>query len=520
MLHGVCDSGVQALLKKYISIFAAVAVAALWSLTAGVHARQSTKPQATAAVPASADVARARALVRAIREDLDHVPGEVLVKFRAGTEPAVQSSVFALAPRDTAGDGLRWVGDVAVLSIDPGAPAAQVARRLALEPEVEYAQPNYLIRLESTPNDPGLARQWNFTAIDLPRAWDINPGGRDVLVAVVDTGVTDTTTAVNYRVWTDRGFEIASVPYRVNPDLSDTRIQRGLDTTGIRLTIPGFAPGQPVLDTEGHGTHVAGTILQATNNNLGFAGIAYEARLLPVKACISYWDLQFFLGAIGEPGFVPPTFTGGCVTSEVVAGVRYAADQGAKVINLSLGGPGESPAYRDALNYAVQRGAFVSIAVGNEFEEGNPVEYPAAYAAQIAGAVSVASVGRSERRAYYSNTGTYVEIAAPGGDVRDGGLTGLIYQVGLFGPDFDPSTIVVPRFDRYADEPNQGTSMAAPHVAGLAALLYSQGVTNPAAIEAAIKRFARDLGAAGTDPEYGHGLIDARATLRGLGLAR
>jgi serine protease len=507
--------------NKLVSIVGAVALAGLWSLSGGVQARQATaEPQVVATAPADADVARVQAITRALRENLDHVPGEVLVKFRAGTEPAVQSAVFRLAPRDARGGGVRWVGAMAVLSIDPGAPAAQVAWRLALEPEVEYAQPNYLIRLDSTPNDPGLSRQWNFTAIDLPRAWDINPGGRDVLVAVVDSGITDTTTGVNYRLWTGRGFEVVPVPYRVNPDLSESRIQRGLDTTGIRLVIPGFPPGQPVFDTQGHGTHVAGTILQSTNNNLGFAGVAYEARLLPVKSCISYWDLQFYLGAVGEPGFVPPSFGGGCATSDVVAGIRYAADQGAKVINLSLGGPGESPAHRDALNYAVQRGAFVAIAVGNEFEEGNPVEYPAAYAAEIAGAMSVASIGQSQRRAYYSNTGSHVEIAAPGGDVRDGGLTGLIFQLGLFGPDFNPATVITPRFDRYADEPNQGTSMAAPHVAGLAALLYSQGVTNPAAIEAAIKRFARDLGAAGNDPEFGHGLIDARATLRGLGLAR
>jgi len=132
----------------------------------------------------------------------------------------------------------------------------------------------------------------------------------------------------------------------------------------------------------------------------------------------------------------------------------------------------------------------------------------------------VGAVGRSRARSYFSTTGPQVEVVAPGGDFRDGGLSGLVYQTGLFFPDFDPFTVTVPRFDRYVDVPAQGTSMAAPHVAGLAALLYSQGVTRPAAIEAAIKAFAVDLGTPGRDDQYGYGLIDARTSLRGRGAAR
>jgi serine protease len=158
--------------------------------------------------------------------------------------------------------------------------------------------------------------------------------------------------------------------------------------------------------------------------------------------------------------------------------------------------------------------------MGNEYEEGNPVDYPAAFAADIDGVVSVAAVGRSLRRAFYSNTGPHTELAAPGGDERDGGLSGLVWQSGLNPLDSDSSTVIFPRFDRYVELPEQGTSMAAPHVSGVAALIRSQGVTSPAAIEKLLEGTAKDLGAAGRDEEFGYGLIQPRTALRGFGIAR
>jgi subtilisin family serine protease len=113
-----------------------------------------------------------------------------------------------------------------------------------------------------------------------------------------------------------------------------------------------------------------------------------------------------------------------------------------------------------------------------------------------------------------------VEIAAPGGNVRDGGSSGEIWQTSLFAPDSNAATVIFPRFDRYAETPLQGTSMASPHVAGEAALLVSQGITSPSIIEALIKKTARDLGPAGRDDEYGYGLIQPRAALFGFGIAR
>jgi len=403
-----------------------------------------------------------------------------------------------------------WVGEALLVhsSAEPNPEA--LATILLRQPEVDWAQPNYIDRLHSIPNDPGFSQQWNFELMNVPKAWEINPGGNsNVLAAVIDSGANTISAMTSFRLWTGSRFENVSIPFLANPEVPATRVVQGRDFT--------LLSGQ-VRDLVGHETHVAGTMLQETNNNAGLAGIAYRSRLLPLKACLGYWDAQIVLGAAGVPGFMDPNY-GGCTSADVAAAIRFSADSGAQVINLSLGGPNPSPIYLDALRYAVQRGTFVAISAGNDAERGNPVEYPAAYAAQIDGVMAVGAVGASGKRAYYSNTGPYVEIAAPGGNVREG-QAALIYQTAICQVDYDPFRILRPRFDHYCDVEEQGTSMASPHVAGVAALLYSQGITSPAAIEAAIKRFARDLGPAGRDNEYGFGLIDARATLLGLGVAR
>jgi serine protease len=206
--------------------------------------------------------------------------------------------------------------------------------------------------------------------------------------------------------------------------------------------------------------------------------------------------------------------------------VRYAADHGAKVLNMSIGRTGPpAPVVQEAIQYAVSRGTFVVVAAGNEFEEGNPIERLADFAPQIQGMVAVGAIGRDRRRAFYSSTGPYVELAAPGGNTRTGGSVGGILQQTY---DFDfvdtyfggPARYRAPRFDVFTYQFLQGTSMAAPHVAGFAALLIQQGITAPAAIEAAMVRYATDLGVAGRDNEFGYGLINPRASLRGLGLAK
>jgi serine protease len=450
--------------------------------------------------------------VTAWNDDLPYIPGEVLVKFRNGTTSTSQGAALSIIRGAIDATETKWIGDV-LLARTTSEPDPEVAAAvLRRQPEVEWAQPNYLRRLHASPNDPSFSRQWNFAMIDMSRAWDINPGASsDVVVAIIDTGVTTAPASYQFTLWTGSSFQNVTVPFAVSPDLASSRIMPGRDFV--------FWTG-PVLDMVGHGTHLAGTALEETNNNVGLSGIAYGARLLPLKACFGYWELQIIQSALGIPGYVNPNQTGGCPDSAVAEAIRFAADNGAKSINLSLGGPSPSDITLTAINYAVGRGAFVSMSMGNNFEQGNAPQYPAAYAPQINGAVSVGAVGAAQRRAYYSGTGAHLELAAPGGDFRDGGLAGVIFQVGLLDSDFDPFVIIRPRFDRYFEAPLQGTSSAAPHVTGVAALLYSQGITNPAAIEAAMKRFAKDIGTVGKDDEYGNGLIDARATLRGMGVAR
>ena len=208
----------------------------------------------------------------------------------------------------------------------------------------------------------------------------------------------------------------------------------------------------------------------------------------------------------------------------IAAAIRYAVANGADVINMSLGGPDPSPVIDDAMRFAVEQGLFIAIAGGNSFPGGNPTIWPAATAEQIDGAMSVTAVDRESRRAFYSNTGSYIEIAAPGGDQRADVFDGVVQQT--LDPDFantfelSPAQFGPPQFDVLSYVFFQGTSMSSPHVAGLAALLMSQGVTDPAVIEAGIKATATDLGEPGDDPEFGSGLIDSGSALRGFGLAR
>jgi serine protease len=509
----------------------------LSSLVAATLSAQSltTNPSAPQAGVMSA--AKAQGYVDAAARRLRYVPGEVIVKFRS-TTPATRdvTAMAAVRARLRGMGSIEWIGgsEAIVRDASQGDPRA-LAEQIAQQPEVEYAEPNYIYKIgphtadsrqmlserdvqfaprATVPNDPGFsARQWNFSLLDMPKAWDIEPGGSpSIIVAVVDTGVTAQAGSFTFANWNGSAIVNQSFSFIVNPDLAATRLMAPYDFVNGSTT---------VLDMDGHGTHVSGTIGEDSNNSLGDAGMAYKVKIMPVKVCAGYWDVQFAMSKAGVRGQAPLD-AGGCSNSDIAAGIRYAADNGAKVINISLGGDSASTTILAAINYAISKGAFVAAAGGNEYEDGNPTEWPAADAPSVDGLMSVAAVNRSSNRAFYSNTGSYIEIAAPGGDSRDQSSgTGYVWQSTLIYTDQDPAIgFYKPRFDRFDEIGYQGTSMATPHVVGLAALMMSHGITSPTAVEALIKRTAKDLGDPGKDTSFGYGLIQPRTALFGVGVIK
>ena len=455
--------------------------------------------------------------IEAATNHLDYLPGEVLIKFKPGVSLAGQQrALMSLRSRPSTSD-LQWVGSTALYR-DLTQPNARIlAAQLSEQPEVAYAEPNYLLHMQLVPNDPSYStRQWNFAAINMAGAWDISPGGSNsTIVAIVDSGVTVVPTqSLSVKTWNGTAIVSTLAPVAPSPDHNVSRFVSPID-----FTVSLSSPSTFVYDLDGHGTHTSSTVGESTNNGVAEAGIAYNARIMPIKVCFGYWDVQFQMSGLGIPGFTPQD-VGGCPTSAIAAGIRWAADHGAKVINMSIVGSTPSTTLFDALTYAVQNGVFIAISAGNSYQDGNPIQYPAFYAPNLAGAVSVASVGRSLNHAYYSSSGPYVELAAPGGDDRDGGDDGKVWQATICPGDSDTLRVIFPRFDRYCEVPLEGTSMAAPHVAGAAALLVSRGITDPALIEAMLTKTARDLGAPGRDDLYGFGLIQSRAALFGFGIAK
>jgi len=234
------------------------------------------------------------------------------------------------------------------------------------------------------------------------------------------------------------------------------------------------------LDDHLHGTHVAGTIAQTTHNALGVTGVAYESTIMPLKV----------LGGDGR-GSVPG----------IANAIRYAADHGAHVINMSLGGPLPSSVLGKAVAYAHEKGVTVVCAAGNE--KRSRVGYPAGHD----GAVAVAAVDGTGHRSWYSNWGKDLDVSAPGGDTRedkngDGFPDGVLQNTILLQNPLGSEYMWL-----------QGTSMASPHAAGVAALIVSRGITNPDEVERILKKTAKHPNNVEWDKEYGAGVIDALAAV-------
>jgi serine protease len=354
--------------------------------------------------------------------------------------------------------------------------------QLRRDPGVAYAVPNYVAHMSAvTPNDPGFALQWNFWGpfgVNMPDAWDQAvrrgaPGGRGAVVAVLDTGVA-------YR---NLGA------FRRSPDL--------------RNFVPGydFVSGDRYpVDANGHGTHVASTVAEATNNGIGAAGMANQARIMPVRV----------LDARGD---------GDAVT--ISRGIRYAVGHHANVINLSLEfapwvGSADVPDLLAAIRYARRHRVVVTAVAGNEASTTLP------YPARAPEVMAVAATTEHGCQAAYSNAGLGLDVVAPGGgpDAAAGSdaWDQAHCQAGATGASIYQETFTV-RPATFGLPPGYfGTSMASPHVAALAALIIASrrlgSRPTPAAVQRLIERTARDAGPPGFDVRYGHGLIDAAAALR------
>ena len=358
----------------------------------------------------------------------EHTDDSVLVKFDENTSEAVIAFYVDAFGAEISGE-LSELG-VMVLKV-PAGEVETVVSNLNQLSSVEFAEPNYIARaFDTVPNDPSWSSQYGPTNIQGPQAWDLTTGSNSVTIAVIDTGVD-----LNH------------------PDLS-AKVVGGCD----------FVNRDDVAqDDNGHGTHVAGIAAAASNNGVGIAGVSWGARVMPVKV----------LSASGSGSY-----------QDVASGIIFAADNGAQIINMSLGGSSPSSVLEDAVNYAFNRGVLVVASAGNSGNSTPP--YPAAYT----NAFAVAATDSNNNRASFSTYGSFVDIAAPG--------------VSIYATYFD---------DTYASL--SGTSMSAPHVAGAAALLfgYSQYLDTGAEIRTALESTALDLGSAGWDQYYGHGLIQLRPAL-------
>ncbi|TCN35223.1 type VII secretion-associated serine protease mycosin [Kribbella orskensis] len=350
----------------------------------------------------------------------------VLVRFKKAASAAAKDK--ALKSRGAAQTrGVRGTGYVEART--KGA-AADLLRSLRQDSAVESVSFNYKRRIEAAPTDPAYTSgdQAYLSTVRVPQAWDRTKGSTSQVIAVVDTGVNG-----------------------LHEDLT------GRTVTGYDAINRVILSGASNSDQNGHGTMVAGIAAANTNNGLGVAGVAWTGRIMPVRV----------LGSDGSG-----------LDSDIAAGITWAADHGAKVINLSLGGPGVSAVLHDAVKYATGKNVVVVVAAGNDGDD--TPQYPAAYPEVVA----VGATDSAGDLTDFSSWGDWIDVAAPGFGVVSA------YQ------------------DSYAV--GDGTSFAAPIVSGVAALVRTAFPSwTPAQVLARLRVTARDAGPRGVDPYYGYGVVDA-----------
>lgn len=388
----------------------------------------------------------------------EFVAGQVLLKVAPDT--SVYKSAHAVNAKV-----LRSIGDGSIVLLEVGkGRVAETVRVLGSHKNVLFAEPNWLRRLHA-PNDPGFSYKWDLhndgtltdgsdsaavdADVDWLEAYNLLGSGFSgtATIAVIDTGI-------------DAG----------HPDL-DGKMIGGYDFLDN--------DGDP-NDTYGHGTHVAGIVLAETDNGTGTVGTAYGGAIavMPLRVCNS----------------------SGCPTSAIVDAINYAADHGADVINLSLGGRFGSSSEEQAINYAWNKGLVIVASSGNDGS--GKVSFPAAFA----NAIAVGSTNWRDNLAPYSNKGSALDIVAPGGDMSRYHDLGGIYSTM---PTYDVYLTTNYSYSRNYDQ-LQGTSMASPQVAGLAGLLFAANpALSNAEVRMTIESTADDLGKSGRDRDFGWGRINA-----------
>jgi serine protease len=451
---------------------------------------------ASAGGPAVTATAQAMAAAGPVSTD------RLIIKYRSGTAgastaaaPADRTLLHRNAQQVAARLGLQLqlqrmgAFDTHVMRLGqrlPQSTVEQLARDIAAaDPNVEYAESDRILQAQFTPNDTQYGQQWHYFeatgGLNLPAAWDKSTG-TGIVVAVIDTG---------YRPHADLAANILpGYDFIIDTAVSNDGNARdnNAQDPGDAVVAGECGTGSPAQDESSswHGTHVAGTIAAVTNNGSGVAGVAYGAKVVPVRV----------LGKCG--GY----------TSDIADGIVWASGgtvanipanpNPARVINMSLGGSGTcDTTSQNAINSARSRSTVVVVAAGNS--NANAGNFSPA---SCSGVITVAATNRSGGRAYYSNYGSVVAVAAPGGDVRSSSANGILSTLN--------AGATAPGADNYAYY--QGTSMAAPHVAGVVALMLAKNSTlTPDEVATRLKASTRAFPA--TCSQCGTGIVNASAAV-------